>query len=229
MMRRVFLALLATLLAAGIAAAQTGSGTTTTDPNKGAFDKLSPGNQKIARALYEAQRNSDVPPKEHLSLDDIAAMKLGGKGWGNVFKTLKKQELVTEKNLGQVVSRYQHQQRGVTTGGPGGTGGSGSGKAGTTSGGSASSTSTATRGRGQGAYKSTGSGITTGSNQTTTDGHGQVSHGPDDPGGQGQRGGAGAGPAGSQGAGHGSGAATRSGNPHGAGGPSGGGVGHGKR
>jgi hypothetical protein len=77
----------------------------------GAFDKLSPGNQKIADALFEAQQTSTAPgaPKP-LSRDDIAAMKLGGRGWGVVFKDMKQQGLVTDKNLGQAVSRSNHEQ-----------------------------------------------------------------------------------------------------------------------
>jgi hypothetical protein len=247
MRQRLFLALLGTLLSAGIAAAQTGTptpppttttgtgttttsggGTTTTDPNKGAFDKLSPGNQKIAQALYDAQRNSDVPPDQRLSRDDIAAMKRDGKGWGNVFKTLKEKGLVTEKNLGQVVSRSQHQQRGITTRRPDAASGSGSGKTGTTSGGSASSATSATRGRGQGGYKSTGSDITTGSNQTSTEGHGPLSHGAASDGGKAGRGGAGAGSAGSQGGGHGQRASIQSGGTQG-GANAAGGAGRGKR
>jgi hypothetical protein len=77
----------------------------------GAFDKLSPGNQKIADALFEAQQTSTAPgaPKP-LSRDEIATMKLGGKGWGVVFKDMKQQGLVTDKNLGQAVSRFNHEQ-----------------------------------------------------------------------------------------------------------------------
>ncbi|HEY3144915.1 MAG TPA: hypothetical protein VGJ75_01120, partial [Dongiaceae bacterium] len=51
--------------------AATGSASTT-----GAFDRLSPGNQKIARSLFEAQQptaNGSAP----LSLNQIAALKTG--------------------------------------------------------------------------------------------------------------------------------------------------------
>jgi len=114
-MRRLFLALLGTLLAAGMAAAQTGDGTTTPNPNEGAFERLSPGNQRIAEALFQAQSNSDAPPEAYLSRDDIAALKLGGEGWGNVFKIMKRENLVVEKNLGQVVSKYQHRLKEMST------------------------------------------------------------------------------------------------------------------
>lgn len=104
MKRRITLSLLGIFLATGVAAAQaatspTTSQSTTTTSNTGPFDKLSPGNQKIARALYDAQRS------KKLSADDIAAMKQNGQGWGEVFRQMKSQGLLKEKNLGEVVSR----------------------------------------------------------------------------------------------------------------------------
>lgn len=78
-------------------------------PNAGAFDKLSPGNQKIAGALFEAQQVSTAPgAPTPLSRDDIAAMKQSGRGWGVIFKDMKQQGLVTDKNLGKVVSGSNH-------------------------------------------------------------------------------------------------------------------------
>ena len=71
----------------------------------GAFEKLSPGDQKIARALFEAQKtNGGTAP---LTLDQIAARKQHT-GWGDVFKQMKAQGLVTDKNLGEVVSNFEH-------------------------------------------------------------------------------------------------------------------------
>jgi len=74
-----------------------------------AFEKLSPGDQKIARALFEAQNTT--PSKSGaatpLTLDQIAAKK-GHAGWGEVFKQMKAQGLVTDKNLGQAVSNFEH-------------------------------------------------------------------------------------------------------------------------
>ena len=85
------------------------------NPNEGAFDKLSPGNQKIAQALFDAQQsNATDPPSATatpLSRDDIAAMKQDGKGWGGLFKEMKQQGLVDAKNLGQVVSQANHAAR----------------------------------------------------------------------------------------------------------------------
>jgi hypothetical protein len=71
----------------------------------GAFDRLAPGEQKIARSLYDVQRR-DLPPGRRLTLDQIAARK-GTEGWGNVFKDMKSRGLVTQKNLGQVISRAE--------------------------------------------------------------------------------------------------------------------------
>lgn len=98
------------------------TGTTTSSPNEGAFSKLSPGNQKIAQALYEAQQTNAQPsgastsststaPKTY-TLDDIAALKQSGQGgWGKIFKQMKAEgHFPDAKNLGQLVSgKYQPQ------------------------------------------------------------------------------------------------------------------------
>jgi hypothetical protein len=78
----------------------------------GAFARLSAGEQKIARALFEAQSTSASTP---LALDEIAAKKQSGQGWGEVFKQMKTQGLVTQKNLGQVVSSFERQHNDATT------------------------------------------------------------------------------------------------------------------
>jgi trimeric autotransporter adhesin len=81
----------------------TGTGTQTTTTSTGAFQNLSPGNQRIAQALFNAQH----PPAgtQALTLDQIATMK-GGEGWGRVFKDMKTDGLVQARNLGQVVSGH---------------------------------------------------------------------------------------------------------------------------
>ena len=70
------------------------------------FASLSPGEQKIVRALFEAQKLDGAATP--LTLDQIAARKTPGKdGWGQVFKSMKEQGLVgNAKNLGEVVSAY---------------------------------------------------------------------------------------------------------------------------
>jgi hypothetical protein len=83
---------------------------TATNQHQGAFDKLSPGNQRIVDALFAAEQNNPNNTKP-LSRDDIAAMKQDGKGWGEVFKSMKAQGLVQEKNLGQVISQHNHDIR----------------------------------------------------------------------------------------------------------------------
>ncbi len=70
----------------------------------GAFEKLSPGDQKIARALFEAQTTSGGATP--LTLEQIAAKKKHT-GWGEMFKQMKAQGLVTDKNLGQAVSNFE--------------------------------------------------------------------------------------------------------------------------
>lgn len=66
----------------------------------GAFDTLSPGNKSIAESLYTAQTGP-----VHWTRDQIATAKLSGDGWGQIFQEMKRDGLVTEKSLGQVVRR----------------------------------------------------------------------------------------------------------------------------
>ena len=81
----------------------TGAGMQTSTTSTGAFQNLSPGGQRIAQSLYNAQN----PPAgtTRLTLDQIATMK-GREGWGRVFKEMKTDGLVQAKNLGQVVSGH---------------------------------------------------------------------------------------------------------------------------
>jgi hypothetical protein len=126
MLRILVMTFLALALVVTTATAQTAtttqSTTPTSNPNQGAFDELSPGNQKIARALYDAQPSntqtsgSSTTSKTY-SRDDIAAMKQSGKGWGVVFKDMKAQGYYPEyKNLGQVISGSKHQGTSGTSG-----------------------------------------------------------------------------------------------------------------
>jgi len=71
----------------------------------GSFDSLSPGGQKIANALFSAQSTTGTP----LTRDQIADLKKT-EGWGKVFEQMKADGRVQAKNLGQVVSGYEHQQ-----------------------------------------------------------------------------------------------------------------------
>lgn len=72
----------------------------------GAYDRLSLGNQKVASALYQAQTPMMGTTARPFSLEQIAAKRRGGQGWGQIFRELKAQGLVHEKTLGQVVARY---------------------------------------------------------------------------------------------------------------------------
>ena len=121
MLRILAITLLALAIVVTAAAAQTTTTTqpapSTSTPNQGAFDKLSPGNQKIARALYEAQPSgSTTTTTKPLSLNDIAAMKQSGKGWGVIFKDMKANGQLPPdaKNLGQLVSGKYHPQSSTT-------------------------------------------------------------------------------------------------------------------
>jgi hypothetical protein len=86
----------------------------------GAYERMSPGNQKIARALFEAQAAAVAPAppgsnSKALTLDEIAAQKQNGTAWGQVFSAMKARGLLLEKNLGQIVSRYEHQSGSAVT------------------------------------------------------------------------------------------------------------------
>jgi len=87
---------------AGTQTTSTGTGTQSST-STGAFQNLSPGGQKIAQSLFDAQH----PPSgtNALTLDQIAALK-GKEGWGRVFKEMKADGLVQARNLGQVVSGH---------------------------------------------------------------------------------------------------------------------------
>jgi hypothetical protein len=85
----------------------------------GAFERMTPGNQKVARALFDAQAAAFTPAPPGISsaraprtltLDEIAAQKQGSQGWGQVFQAMRAQGLVQETTLGQVVTRYEHQR-----------------------------------------------------------------------------------------------------------------------
>jgi|GEM_PF-4814932 len=113
------------------ASAESGGNSTT----EGAFQALSPGGQKIVRALFDAQKQpatdgagdtggtggspattgdtgaGTTEAAAPLSLDDIAAAKVSGSGWGRVFKEMKTEGLIAEKNLGQVISGANHRNR----------------------------------------------------------------------------------------------------------------------
>lgn len=95
----------------------TTTGTTSTTTVPGSFESLSPGNQKIAQALFEAQTTptstggttaTTATGPTPLTRDQIAALK-GTTGWGHVFMQMRAQGLVQAKNLGQVISGYEHQ------------------------------------------------------------------------------------------------------------------------
>ena len=109
MRKRLTIAMIGALFFATPASGQTTSTTARTAPANSSFSKLSPGNQKIALALYDAQV---APAPTRLTLDQIAAKKQGGQGWGNVFKQMKAQGLVDARSLGQVISASHH---GLTT------------------------------------------------------------------------------------------------------------------
>jgi hypothetical protein len=74
-------------------------------PAPSAYDSLSPGNKRIAAALFEAQKPS-APETPALTLDQIAQERRQGKTWGDVFQAMKSQGLIQAETLAQVLGRY---------------------------------------------------------------------------------------------------------------------------
>ena len=115
LIRSLLVVSVAAVFAAGGAQAQTKPKTPATSAPKGAFDKLSLGNQKVASALYQAQSTGvpdsgatgTAPATRLFTLEEIAAKRRAGQQWGQIFRDMKAQGLVHEKSLGQVVARYQ--------------------------------------------------------------------------------------------------------------------------
>src|SRR5216683_1951600 len=99
------------LLLANPGWAQSTATTSSTTIPTGNFNSLSPGNQKIANALFSAQKTTGTTTP--LTKNQIAGLR-STEGWGRVFKTMKADGLVTARNLGQVVSHYQHSLRSST-------------------------------------------------------------------------------------------------------------------
>jgi hypothetical protein len=83
-----------------------------------------PGSKTAPAPASSAAAGSANGPKP-LTLDQIAAMKQSGTGWEQVFRQMRAHGLVTDKNIGQVVTRYNQSSRPpsasvVTTGGDAG-------------------------------------------------------------------------------------------------------------
>lgn len=72
-----------------------------------AFALLSPGNQIIARALYDAQACSHNASAGHWSLERIARASTGGRNWGDAFMRMHKIGLFTVNGLSEIVFTYQ--------------------------------------------------------------------------------------------------------------------------
>ena len=74
-------------------------------PSSIAYESLSPGNRRIATALFAAQKSS-ATGTQPLTLDQIAQERRSGKNWGDIFQAMKSQSLIQAETLGQVLGRY---------------------------------------------------------------------------------------------------------------------------
>lgn len=79
--------------------------TTASVPSLGVYESLSPGNKRVAVALFEAQKTS-APDVTLLTLDQIAQERRSGKSWGDVFLAMKSQGQIQAETLAQVLGRY---------------------------------------------------------------------------------------------------------------------------
>ena len=77
----------------------------TSVPVSSSYESLSPGNKRIAVALFEAQKSS-APNVTPLTLDQIAQERRSGKSGGDGFQTMKSQGLIDAETLAQVLGRY---------------------------------------------------------------------------------------------------------------------------
>jgi len=77
----------------------------------GAFEALSAKDQKVAHALFEAQETTLPAGLRRLTLDQIAARKIAGQSWSEVFRLMKVQGLVPQQTLGQVLKTYNRRPR----------------------------------------------------------------------------------------------------------------------
>ena len=69
------------------------------------FASLSPGNRRIAVALFESQKPTalNVQP---MTLEQVAQEKRNGKTWNEVFQAMKSQGLIQAETLAQVLGRH---------------------------------------------------------------------------------------------------------------------------
>ncbi len=121
-LRTVLTAMALGLLLTGAAGAQTISSSAprpvavTTAP--AAFPTLAAGDQRIARALFEAQSPLAMPDDAEatpLTLNEIAALH-AGKSWDGVLKEMRAKHLISAASLRDVILRYEHPARGAGDG-----------------------------------------------------------------------------------------------------------------
>lgn len=82
-------------------------------PVEGAYERLSPGHQLLARALFEAQIVPGPTARRGartLTLDEIAARKQSGEGWGRIFNDMQARGLVREPSMLDLLARHERAQ-----------------------------------------------------------------------------------------------------------------------
>ena len=82
-------------------------------PVEGAYERLSPGHQQVARALFEAQMVPGPTAKRGarmLTLDEIAVRKQSGEGWGRIFNDMQARGLVRERSMLDLLARHERAQ-----------------------------------------------------------------------------------------------------------------------
>lgn len=84
-------------------------------PRDGAFEALSPGNQRVARALHDAQVPPPAPApgtrpgprtaSRIMTLDEIAAKRQACGDWTCVLRSMRARDLLQEKTINEVLAR----------------------------------------------------------------------------------------------------------------------------
>jgi hypothetical protein len=74
--------------------------------SRGAFTRLSSGNQKIATALFEAQ----AAPAPVVDLDDMAALRQAGATWTEIFQLLKDRGQLRGASLADVLTAHERDE-----------------------------------------------------------------------------------------------------------------------
>lgn len=102
------------VLVLGLVTTAAGARTPRSEPDSavGAYTRMSSRQQRIADALFRAQRAAGAKgmatSPTPLTRDQIAGMKTAGYGWPQIFGQMKAAGLVQEENLRRLLGKHYH-------------------------------------------------------------------------------------------------------------------------